>query len=263
MIRHFFFRKSLNSAIVPKVDPRERVYAIGDIHGRYDLLKGLLTKINEDALKFHDMRHARLVFLGDYVDRGDDAARVLNILEYLASGDRHRIDFLLGNHEQALLDFLEDPARSEPWLGIGGAQTLASYGIAAPASNSDIDALVEIRSQLRHALGSKVDFLKSLVPYALSGDVLFTHAGVNPRAKEVLEDQDAMIWGHPDFRTDEPLFQRRVVHGHYDALEVYRSKGRICVDTGAYYSGKLTAVRLDEGETILEVSALDLDLELD
>ena len=259
MIAPFFSRRSSQSDNVPTVDPGERIYAIGDVHGRSDLLMALLKRINEDALSFENHRVPRLIFLGDYIDRGDDTAQVLEILERLADDGKHRIDFLLGNHEHALLEFLDDPIRGKRWLEFGGEQTLGSYGISCRGLRLDTHTLYSLQAQLRGALGSKIDFLKGLVPYAQSGDVLFTHAGVNPHAKDLTQDTLAMVWGHADFCTHDPVPGLRVVHGHYDAPEVYCSVGRVCADTGAYYTGKLSAVRLDDDLAILEAFVERLD----
>jgi len=105
------------------------------------------------------------------------------------------------------------------------------------------------------------EYLLHELPYHYrSGDVIFTHAGLNPRHRGAeMDDVGAMLWGHPDFLTDQPLCGLRVVHGHFDTSAPISTRGRICVDTGAYYSGVLTAVRLDAGEAFLSVSSLELD----
>lgn len=243
---------------LPLVAKDERIYAIGDVHGRHDLLIRLLARIHEDAASQDDGRKVRLVFLGDYIDRGDDSAAVLSTLNQLRAAPptapaRSGIDFLLGNHEAALLRFLDDPVAGRAWLGFGAPQTLASYDIAPAPLEPEPAELRALHNALLRAMGPHLDFLRSMAPTARSGDVLFTHAGLNPAAGAVETDVEAMLWGHPEFLCDQPVRGVRVVHGHYDAPRPVSLPGRICVDTGAYYSGTLTAVRLDAGERFISV----------
>jgi serine/threonine protein phosphatase 1 len=236
---------------IPRVYGGERVYAIGDVHGRRDLLMRLLDLIARDGLRFNDGRVPRLVFLGDYIDRGDESAAVLDVLCDLAAEGQAGLDFLLGNHEAALLAFLDAPARGRSWLAQGGRQTLASYGVAPPGERAGDEELVRARDRLRSAMGRHWTFLEALRPCARSGQVLFVHAGVNPHAASPEDDLDALIWGHPACQGPEPIPGLRLVHGHFDAPAPVVHRGRICVDTGAFYSGRLTAVRLDAGEAFL------------
>ncbi|MEM9975520.1 MAG: metallophosphoesterase [Pseudomonadota bacterium] len=224
-----------------------RVYAIGDIHGRRDLLIELLALISEDADQFDDTRLVRLVFLGDYIDRGDDAAGVLSALRQLSEDAGAGVVFLRGNHEDALLAFLQDPKERQEWLEFGARQTLASYGIELPRRGVRSADLVAIRDALFAALGPEIGFLASMHTHARFGDVIFTHAGGNPGPGAFMEDVASMIWGHPDGLVDAPLPGHLIVHGHYDAPDPVVCAGRICVDTGAYYTGRLTALRLDAG----------------
>jgi serine/threonine protein phosphatase 1 len=238
---------------VPRVSPSERIYAIGDIHGRCDLLLRLLERIEEDSARFDDGRTLRLVFLGDYIDRGDHSREVLEVLSDLSTPELPDFGFLLGNHEAALLSFLGNPASGPRWFRVGGRQTLASYGVRAPR-DEDPETLARVRNDLAAALGRHRDFLTSLSLTEQSGDVLFTHAGVNPACADPRADPDAILWGCADFGGETPVPGRRIVHGHFDAVAPVSHPGRICVDTGAYYSGRLTAVRLDETEEFLTVT---------
>jgi serine/threonine protein phosphatase 1 len=238
---------------IPRVADDERVYAIGDVHGRRDLLLQLLDAIERDGRRHRDGRAARLVFLGDYIDRGDESAAVLDVLAALAAADLPRLDFLLGNHEAALLAFLETPASAGPWLAHGGRQTFASYGLRPPAVNAREEDLIRARDQLSAAMGAHKAFLEGLQPMARSGQVVFVHAGVNPDNPDLGEDRQSLLWGHPACRGAAPLPGLRIVHGHFDAPEPVVHPGRICVDTGAYYSGRLTAVRLDHDTAFLSV----------
>lgn len=229
----------------------DRVYAIGDIHGRCDLLVDLLELIEQDGDSFDDGRTVRLVFLGDYIDRGDDSRAVLDLLCDLADNASPDFSFLSGNHEAALLAFLRDPAQGRDWLNFGGLQTLASYGVPLPGRGQERQALLATRDALQRALGRHHGFLTSLSLLERSGDVIFTHAGLNPSRPDPRDDTHALLWGCAEFLTPDPRPGCRVVHGHFDAPKPLSLPGRICVDTGAYYSGRLTAVRLDAGEDFL------------
>jgi serine/threonine protein phosphatase 1 len=235
----------------PPVSGGERVYAIGDVHGRRDLLLRLLDLIARDGRRFDDGRVPRLIFLGDYIDRGDESAAVLDVLCDLAAEGLAGLDFLLGNHEAALLAFLDAPERGRSWLAYGGRQTLASYGVAPPGERAGEEELARARDLLRAAMGRHRAFLEELKPLARSGQVLFAHAGVNPEMAAPEDDLDALLWGHPACRGPEPIPGLRLVHGHFDAPAPVLHRGRVCVDTGAFYTGRLTAVRLDAGEAFL------------
>ena len=248
------FRKSSRALPSPKVDPRERVYAIGDIHGRFDLMIRLLDRIVRDAEAKDDGRKVRLVFIGDYIDRGDASADVLDALSHLAMTPDHNAIFLLGNHEDAMLTFLDAPHQGASWLRMGGQQTLASYGMGhVPDGLLQTDPL-GVRDELARAAEDHIPFLNDLKPKFVSGDVVFSHAGLNPARDLTDQSRDALAWGHPDFLQDWPLPGKRVVHGHYDDVSVVTKGGRICVDTGAYYSGVLTAVRLDDSEAFISTA---------
>lgn len=260
MIRQWFSREALEATpSLPGVAGDERVYAIGDIHGRLDLLLRLLDRIEGDASRFDDGRRPRLVFLGDYIDRGDASRGVLDALISLGRSGTPDIVFLRGNHEEALLAFLRDPVAGRRWLEFGAAQTLSSYGLPAPPLHPDETWLAGIRDRLLGVMGAQVGFLEGLRAFHASGQVLFTHAGVNPEPGLHLFDRESMLWGNAACVVDDPVPGLRIVHGHLDARDAVVTRGRICVDTGAYYSGRLTAVRLDQGTGLISVSAGALD----
>jgi serine/threonine protein phosphatase 1 len=234
----------------PRVAADERIYAVGDIHGRFDLMIALLDRIGADAETHRDRRRTRIVFLGDYIDRGDDSRSVLDTVIELSSANSPDLIFLRGNHEDALMAFLEDPVAGRSWLRYGAKQTFASYGLP-PVSSRTADArqLHDLRDRLAAAMGPQIDILQTMPTHFVSGNVLFTHAGANPQRP--LQDTRAMIWGHADFPSEGLVQGLRVVHGHYDDATPVSEAGRICVDTGAYYTGQLTAVRLDRDEAFL------------
>lgn len=224
----------------PQVAADHRVYAIGDIHGRADLLTSLLAQLAEDAAARADGRRVKYVFLGDYIDRGEDSRGVLEQVSARQAADPGGTIYLMGNHEAFLLAFLDDPEQGSRWLGYGGDRTLRSYGISAAGQPPEA-----IAEALKDKLGPHLTFLTGLERLWQSGDFLFVHAALDPRrALDAQEDRD-MLWGNARFlRKGYP--EACVVHGHYDDPEPVQSPTRICVDTGAYYSDRLTAVCLDE-----------------
>lgn len=212
--------------------------AIGDVHGRADLLKRLLKRLNR---KLGDRPH-RTIFLGDYVDRGKDSRGVLDLLiEYR---EQHpQSVFLRGNHEQVMLDFLENPVAAEVWLDWGGEETLESYGVDVPypADPEELSrALAEAMPQSHH------EFLNSLPLRHEEGRYLFVHAGVNPeRALDDQKERD-MLWIRESFLTapGESFGDRVIVHGHTPVDEAENLPWRINMDSGAVWTGRLSAVLL-------------------
>ena len=248
--------KPVQSEIPHRVDPSTRVYAVGDIHGRHDLLDTLFEKIIEDHFAIADERELKVVFLGDYIDRGDHTKDVLERMSLIRERLSERVIFLSGNHEAALLSFLEDPLAHKGWLAFGGKQTLGSYGISSHKSAEDEAALSALRDQFAEKIDPHLPFLRSLKRYAQSGDVVFVHAGLDPAVPLADQTDQALLWGESDFISSGGYPSFRVVHGHYDAPEPVVTPKRVCVDTGAYYSGRLTAIRLDDGEKLISVGAL-------
>lgn len=243
-------RRPESSSPRPTVAGNERIYAIGDIHGRHDLAERLVEQIFSDASRFDDGRRIRLIFLGDYIDRGDHSREVLECLVHLAQEiPDDRIAFLRGNHEAALLGFLADPALNRDWLGFGGYQTCASYLKRVPDQRATEAELIDFARDLEMAMEPHLGFLRRTGIALASGDTVFAHAGFD--ASKPVDEQPGNIalWGGtPDKALPD---NRLLVHGHFDAEKPVDMPNRICVDTGAYYSGRLTAVRLDEDRFFL------------
>lgn len=220
----------------------ERFYAIGDIHGCAELLDRLLDSIAADA---GDLNAATLVFLGDYVDRGPDSRGVIDRLCALKSGPVSAV-FLKGNHEAYMIDVLEGRRSAAAWLDWGGLETLRSYGVeAGPADEPEA-----IADALRAALPSRHRaFLESLELTHVAGDYLFVHAGVRPGRPLSEQTEEDLLWIRGSFhrarRRDRP--DHVVVHGHQPVDAPLDVGWRVDVDTGACWTGKLTAVAL-EGE---------------
>ncbi|NNJ66851.1 MAG: serine/threonine protein phosphatase [Boseongicola sp.] len=235
-----------------RVAKDSRIYAVGDIHGRLDLLSNLLEKIWADEEASTSECLTQLVFLGDYVDRGDASQGVLHRLLELKALGQESVILLKGNHEEAMLDFIVNPQDGAKWLQMGGQQTLASFGISMTNPSPVSADIPVLHQEFCDAIQPYLQLFSNMPSYHLSGSYLFCHAGVNP-AKPISEQSDrALLWGHPDGNMDQPIVGKRIVHGHYDNPIVRDYSGRICIDTGAYYTGVLTALRVDGSEHLLQ-----------
>jgi serine/threonine protein phosphatase 1 len=239
--------------------PEGRVgFAIGDIHGRADLLEKLLTQLEAAApLETVKGQAPIAIFLGDYVDRGPDTRGVIDmILSARPHGFERR--YLRGNHEQTMMAFAAAPLKNRAWLLQGGAETLMSYGVKPPsplkASEADwlaaADALNQALPDAHRA------FLDGLERYVELGDYAFVHAGVDPARSLEEQTDDDLYWARERFLNSKRRFSHRVVHGHTPAAAPYADARRVGVDTGAYASGTLTAARF-EGEQVGFVSVSD------
>ena len=223
------------------------IYAIGDIHGRADLLALLLDKIAADTAQSKDAKRRTLVFLGDYIDRGHDSARVVDMLlaELPQGFDAH---FLKGNHEAIMLDFLADPSYLGQWLANGADATLRSYGM-------DIEELIRKGSTpetwRRAFLASLPEahrkFFDTLELAVAFGDYLFVHAGVRPGVPLEAQDPHDLVWIRAPFLQSDEDFGKIVVHGHTPGREPVIRANRIGIDTGAVFTDRLTALRLEDG----------------
>jgi serine/threonine protein phosphatase 1 len=232
------------------LEARQRVYAIADIHGRADCLDALLRQIGAHAAGEPDS-DVTLVFLGDYVDRGPDSRTVV---ERLAAGsllaDRAaRAVFLMGNHEEMLLRFLDDPSVGTEWRQYGGLATLASYGIdlrdirlgrgLAAAS----DALAKAMPAGHRA------FFEGLAPAFAQGGYFFCHAGVRPGIPLSRQSAADLRWVRDEFLASTEDFGAMIVHGHTPVEEPDRRHNRMNLDLGAYATGRLACAAL-RGERV-------------
>lgn len=239
----------------------ELIYAIGDVHGCYDLMKDLLAAIAADSAGRARGRRPILIFLGDYVDRGPQSAKVMDALVWLRRRTDLEIHFLKGNHEQALLAFLDEPERGGPWLGFGGAETLLSYGVLPPGAEQGPDAYVRARDELLERMpAAHLRILQQLELIVTVGDYAFVHAGVRPgQALEAQEEND-LLWIRRGFVDQPGPFGKVIVHGHTWLGERPQVvEHRLGLDTGAYATGVLTAARLEDGEIeILQAHRADV-----
>jgi len=218
-----------------------RVYAVGDIHGCASQLDSLLEAIEADAAGWPSEKH--LIFLGDYCDRGPDSKGVIDRL--LSPRANFVTCHLRGNHDQVILDFLEDPSIYRSWRGFGAQETLMSYGVSPPRFDDD-GAFAVARDRFAAALPpSHLRFLRNLQYSARIGDYFFVHAGVRPGVK--LEDQtpEDLLWIRDEFLMSTNNFGAVVVHGHTPGDRPLRRENRIALDTGVYATGHLAAVVLD------------------
>lgn len=222
-----------------------RVYAIGDIHGRHDLLLRLLEAIEADAASA--AAQCRIVFLGDYIDRGDGSAAVI---ERLAVGVAAQSwTCLTGNHESMLLAALAGDLDWDVWLGHGGAETLFSYGVSARdfAGPGKAEALRD--AVLAAIPAAHLDFLRRLAARHEIGDYFFCHAGVRPGVALERQSFDDLVWIRDEFIQSPLDHGKRIVHGHTPTMQVELLPNRINVDTGAYLTHRLSCVVL-EGEAV-------------
>lgn len=231
------------------LEPAENFIAIGDVHGRADLLREL------DQLIEADFPDWPVVFLGDYVDRGDQSRAVLELLMTVDPEGRPPVQCLMGNHERMLLDFLDTPSQAgRSWLRNGGLQTLASFSVAPPKPNTGDGALVEVRDRLKAAMGpTMIDWLRQRPLTWKSGNVWAVHAGADPDIAMDHQDPKTVLWGHPHFHRKARSDDQWVVHGHTVVDRPKQECGRISVDTGAYATGLLTAAAISaDGITYIQ-----------
>jgi serine/threonine protein phosphatase 1 len=237
--------KARRSSAAPNLPGGLRIYAVGDIHGRADLLKTLFGRIDAD-LAAHPAAQSQQVFLGDYVDRGPDSAAVLDML--IERAQAHEVICLKGNHEILLAEFLEDPSVLTAWAQYGALPTLASYGLS-PAFHATPKEQRELSASLRKAMPENhALFLSRLKPSFTAGDYFFVHAGVRPGIPLGRQQEDDLFWIRDDFLICEEPFEKIIVHGHTPVREPEVRPNRINIDTGAYATGRLTCLRLEGGK---------------
>ncbi|MBB4312482.1 serine/threonine protein phosphatase 1 [Roseospira marina] len=219
-----------------------RVYAIGDIHGRADLLDQMLDRIDMDmARDATGVDRFVGVFLGDYIDRGPRSRRVLDILSNGMPKGLETV-FLMGNHEQFLVSFLDGEGDPAGWLYNGGLATLASYGVEAPhgvyltgEEENNLRAAVLDALPERHMV-----FLRRLALQHREGAYLFVHAGVRPGVAPENQAAEDLLWIRGPFLTSDADFGCVVVHGHTITPRPLVLTNRIALDTGAHDTGRLS-----------------------
>ena len=227
----------------PRAPADERIYVIGDVHGRSDLLASLHHAIRVDLHQRPAPPRRTVVYLGDYVDRGPGSFEVIEMLIRRPIKEAQSV-YLKGNHEDMMLRFIQGEA-VPAWLHNGGEATLASYGVRVGmmAGAATVEGL---RRQLRKALPpAHLAFLEHLRLMHVAGDYLFVHAGIRPGVP--LDDQRPadLMWIREPFLAKQDSFDKCVVHGHTISLVPEVHPHRIGIDTGAFYSGRLTCLVLE------------------
>jgi serine/threonine protein phosphatase 1 len=230
----------------PTLPQGVRVYVVGDIHGRADLLDDVLSRIDRDLRRDSPLRAVQ-VFLGDYVDRGPSSKNVIDsLIGRLAS---HEVVCLKGNHEDCLLAFLRDPSTLEYWSQLGGLETLKSYGLRLPAGGLTLTS-DELASNFSAVMPeSHRRFLGALRLSFTLGDFFFVHAGVRPGVPLSEQKEDDLLWIRDEFLRSGKEFGKMIIHGHTPTIEPDVRRNRIGIDTGAFATGILTCLVI-ENETI-------------
>ena len=229
------------SAAVPD---GERVYAVGDIHGRLDLFEDLIAAIEADDAR-RGPAQTTVILLGDLVDRGPDSSGVIEAAR--AWERRRKLRVLLGNHEEMFLDSFEDIDVLRHFLRHGGRETVLSYPIDRERYREL--SLEELQQQMRAAVPREhLDYLRAAEDAIVIGDYLFVHAGIRPGVPLAEQRTRDLRWIRERFIAHEGDHGHVVVHGHTIAPEVEEMPNRIGIDTGAFMSGRLTALGLEGSE---------------
>jgi serine/threonine protein phosphatase 1 len=221
-----------------------RIYAVGDIHGRLDLLNQLLARIDTDVALRGPVRPV-YVFLGDYIDRGSSSREVIDrLIDHRAA---HETVFLKGNHELIAIKCLSDRGLLDQWLRLGGLATLASYGVPAeiPATGKQV---AELQSAFHSALPqTHFRFFRDLQTSFSCGDFFFAHAGVKPDVELSQQKESDLLWIREEFLSSSRDFGKIVVHGHTPGSAIEVKPNRINIDTGAFATGRLTCLVIEDG----------------
>ncbi|WP_170605673.1 metallophosphoesterase family protein [Ruegeria arenilitoris] len=232
-------RSGKSGSALSTLAPAERFYAVGDIHGRLDLLQRLIASLDADC---------PLVFVGDYIDRGECSAQVLRHLYHLSGVKDREVICLLGNHEDMLLQFLKNPeAMARMWWHNGGRQTLASFGVADGTETTD--RLNEIGEALRREMGQPLlEWIQDRPLTWTSGNVTVVHAALDPHRSVDKQSRKVCLWGHPQFPGPRRKDGQWIVHGHTIVTDPTVENQVISIDTGAFATNHLTAAEISSGQ---------------
>jgi len=248
----FNWRREPQRRAEPRVPSGQRIYCIGDIHGRDDLLQLLHDQIAADAATYRGLK--QIVYLGDYIDRGPASRQVVDRLISQTPVGFEPI-YLRGNHEQALLDFLQDARRMATWLNWGGKETLNSYGVLLPPNLAPEHIELLGRQLAQRIPETHLKFYDGLLPDHAVGDYYFVHAGIRPGVALHKQELGDKLWIREDFTRSQEQHPAVVVHGHSITAQAEMLPNRIGIDTGAFYTGVLTALVLEENsQRLLQTS---------
>ena len=236
----------------PSLSAELRIYAIGDIHGRLDLLNELLARISSD-IALRPTARPLYVFLGDYIDRGSASRETIDRL--IEHGKTHESVFLKGNHELIAIKCLSDRGLFDQWLRLGGLETLVSYGVPAETLANG-KQIAELQSAFHGALPqAHFRFFRDLKNSFECGDFFFAHAGVKPNVELSRQKENDLLWIRGEFLTSKDDFGKIVVHGHTPTREIEVGPNRINIDTGAFATGRLSCLVLEGEElTVIDTS---------
>ena len=231
----------------PQAPAGTRVYAVGDIHGRIDLLRDLHHAMADDMRRCRAGRKV-VVYIGDYVDRGAGSREVIELIANRPLAGFETV-CLTGNHEEMMLTFLDDAAIGPTWLSNGGGATLASYGIDVTAAIRTGGGVVRLQQELARSLpATHLAFLRALLPYHVEGDYAFVHAGIVPGRKLADQERADLLWIREEFLNSDADHGACVVHGHTIVREAEIHPNRIAIDTGACFTDRLTCLVLEGDE---------------
>uniref|UniRef100_Q07SP8 Metallophosphoesterase n=1 Tax=Rhodopseudomonas palustris (strain BisA53) TaxID=316055 RepID=Q07SP8_RHOP5 len=237
----FFHSKSKLSN--PRLPDGYRLYAVGDIHGCATLLQRAFDSIDEDLSRAGSLTVIE-VYLGDYIDRGPDSRRVLDLL--ISRRKERQVVCIKGNHEAFALNALVDWRKAPTWLRFGGLATLRSYNIQLEFECSEDQIRLALDAFARIAPPEHLSFIHSLIPLFECGDYCFVHAGVNPRLPLSQQVETDLLSIRTSFLQARRQYEKYIVHGHTPVREPEVLPNRINIDTGAYSTGRLTLLTLEE-----------------
>ena len=239
----FTASKAKTKQEMPRVPKGRRVYAVGDVHGRSDLFKSLIEATEEDIRDGEaDGIEAEIVLLGDLVDRGPDSAGVIELAREWAK--RRKVHVLWGNHEEMFMSSFEEKDILRHFLRHGGRETLLSYGVDRKVfTKATLDEIQQMMGEVVPKKHRK--FISGFEDMVQLGDYLFVHAGIEPGVPLEEQKKRSLRWIREPFLSYEKSHGLVVVHGHTITDEVVDNGNRIGIDTGAYSSGRLTALVLE------------------
>ena len=237
-------------------DNGERLYVIGDIHGEFNALRKILAGISSD-LQRRPTNQYRIIFLGDFVDRGDNSSAVIDLL--ISLSDLDHIIILRGNHEAMLLSILDQADGISEWRNYGGLETLNSFGVAIQDVMKGRGIQIAHSDFVQKFGQARRSFIEAL-PYSYqSGDYYFCHAGVRPGKILAEQTPQDLMWIREPFLSHNDPFEKLIIHGHTPIEQIEIKRNRINIDTGAYLTQRLTCLVLEKSR----VSSFDsLDPEI-
>ena len=234
-----------------KLSEYNQIFAVGDIHGCKDLLDNIHQKIIKAS---KDKKGEKLIiYIGDYIDRGTNIKGTIQTLIDFNPANFKKI-FLLGNHEQMLLEFISENKNNPfEWIYNGGSETLESYGIdLSEHIDNDMDLKIDIKIKKKFIQllpSSHLNFFNQLVLNYTYDDYFFVHAGINPTIPIEMQEKETMIWTREeDFFKPTMKYNKIIVHGHTPQEKIEKFPCRINIDTGSFYSGKLSCLKIENGK---------------